>query len=176
VEQELYRIVQEAKRGQTEAFATLVTRFQGSVFRQAYAMLGDSMEAEDVAQEAFLKAYSSLAKLESEFAFASWLSRIVSHLCCDRLQKRKKDFVAGEKMQASLASPDEIPGSTGHKQLQLQIEEAMRKLSPEQREAIILRDIQGFSYIEMADIWQIPIGTVRSRIHAARLALREYLK
>lgn len=100
------------------------------------------------------------------------LTRIVSHLCYDRIEKRKKE---GYFTQETLR--ENTPSSMmEHVQLRLNIEEAMQKISPEQREVIVLRDVQGFTYDEMADILQIPVGTVKSRIHAARLALRNHLE
>lgn len=90
VEQDLTQLIRQAKAGDTDAFAVLVAQFKGEVFRHAYAMTGDRMEAEDIAQEAFVKAWYALDKLEHAYAFASWMSKIVSHLCYDRLKKLRK--------------------------------------------------------------------------------------
>ncbi len=73
-----------------EAFSTLVSKYKGQVFRHAFSIVNDRMEAEDIAQEAFVKAYSSLSKLDNDFAFVSWLTRIVTNICYDKLKKRKK--------------------------------------------------------------------------------------
>lgn len=167
VDQELYSLISEAKKGSKDAFALLLNRYKGIVFRHAYGMLSDRMEAEDVTQEAFIKVYYSLSKLENEFAFSSWLTRIVSRLCYDRLQKRKKEGVIDEAIREQ--STEE---TVEQKQLHLTIEEAMNTFSREHREVILLRDIQGYSYDEIADILGIPLGTVKSRINAARLLLR----
>lgn len=173
---ELFQLIRAAKKGSKEAFAQLVNRNTGLVFRQAYAMLNDRMEAEDVAQEVFIKAYYSLGELESEYAFSAWLAKVASHLCYGRIQKRKKEkTVLGEGMEGHIAFPPGSRGSIEQKQIQLTIEEAMQALSPEHREVIILRDVQGFSYSEMAEILRIPAGTVKSRIHAARIAMRNEL-
>lgn len=168
MDQELFQWIREAKQGNVEAFARLMSRYKGTVYRQAYGMLNDPTEAQDITQEAFVKAYYSLKKLDSEYAFVSWMTRIVFHLCHDRIQERKK-----EKQLREAIREERIPtGSTEVSELRVNIEEAMRKLSPELREVIVLRDIQGFSYNEIAEILQIPVGTVKSRIHAARLILR----
>lgn len=177
MEQELYSLIKSAKKGNKEAFVQLITHYKGAVFRQAYAILHDRMEAEDVSQEAFLKMYSSLTNLKQEYAFASWLAQIVSHLCYDRIRKKKKERIIFEdniEIQGPLLVDNSGPVEQKH--LQLDIEEAMQKLSVEQRMVITLREIQGFSYDEMADILKIPVGTVKSRIHMARLALRKELK
>jgi RNA polymerase sigma factor (sigma-70 family) len=177
VDHELYLLIRSAKQGNNEAFVQLVNRYKGTVFRQAYAMLHDRMEAEDVSQEAFLKVHSSLAKLEQEYAFASWLAQIVSHLCYDRIRKKKKEKTIMEDDIESHNSflTNASSGLVEQKHLQLDIEEAMQKLSSEHRTVIILRDVQGFSYDEISKILKIPVGTVKSRIHTARLALREEL-
>lgn len=172
MDQELSQLIRDAKQGDTEAFAQLMSRFKGNVFRQAYAMLNDPIEAQDVSQEAFIKAYYSLEKLQNEYAFSSWIARIVSHLCHDRIQKKRKEEVVAEEMVLKKGARSR---SMEHLLLRMNLEEAMQKLSPEHREVIVLRDIQGFTYDEIAEILQVPVGTVKSRIHAARLALRNEL-
>ncbi|MBN6185484.1 sigma-70 family RNA polymerase sigma factor [Aneurinibacillus sp. BA2021] len=174
MEQELTTLIQKARQGDKDAFIQLVTRYKGVVFRQAYAMLNDHMEAEDVSQEAFLKVYASLRTLETDYAFASWLTRIVSRLCYDRLQKKKRNHVVfTDEWEEHLPSSNEVMERT---QMQLSIEEALQKLSAEHRTVIVLRDVQGFSYDEIADVLQVPVGTIKSRIHTARLALRNELR
>lgn len=174
MDQELYQIIEQAKKGDKKSFERLISVYKGKVFRHAYAMLGDRMEAEDVSQEAFIKAYVALSKLQSAYAFSSWLVQIVSHICHNRLSKREKEKIAiGKNLKDFLQRSTNSNRAMEQKQLQMNIEEAMQKLSSEQREAIVLRDIQGFSYDEMANLLKIPVGTVKSRIHAARLAMRE---
>ncbi|MFT9487916.1 MAG: RNA polymerase sigma factor [Tepidibacillus sp.] len=176
MEQDLYQIIRDAKRGKKEAFEQLVSRFKGQVIRQAYAMLGDQMEAEDVAQEAFLKAYYAFNQLESEYAFSSWLARIVANLCYDRMQKKKREkelFQEGMENRANqqINRNNNIEGID----LRMTIQDAMQQLSLEHRAVLIYRDIQGFSYDEIAEIMKIPEGTVKSRIHIARNALKKAL-
>jgi RNA polymerase sigma factor (sigma-70 family) len=172
VDEELYQIIYKAKRGNQQAFASLVKRYKGSVFRQAYAMVGDRGDAEDVAQDAFIKAYYSLGKLENEYAFTSWMGRIVSNACYDHLKKaKKKASVSLDENENAGQKEFTIEKS----QMRLNIREAMQTLSQDHREAIVLRDIQGYSYQEIADILQIPVGTVKSRISNARLELKKEL-
>lgn len=171
MEQDLHQLIHKAKEGNIDAFSEIIDRFKGNVYRQAFGMVNDPSEAQDIAQEAFIKAYYSLNKLKSEYAFFSWLTQIVSHLCYDRLQKRMK-----EKKLADCWQKEETSSQWMEKvQLRLTIQEAMAKLSPEHREVIMLRDVQGFSYDEIGDILKIPVGTVKSRIHLARLELRNEL-
>ncbi|HEX6922273.1 MAG TPA: sigma-70 family RNA polymerase sigma factor [Bacillales bacterium] len=165
--EELFQLIHKAKRGDRTAFAELVKKYKGPVFRHAYAMVNDRMEAEDIAQEAFIKAYYSLAKLEHEYAFASWMTRIVSNLCHDRLKKLKKQRIVNiDQVQGTQTS------SIDESELKLTIQEAMQRLSPSHREALVLRDIQGFAYDEIAEQLKIPLGTVKSRINIARRELK----
>lgn len=171
MDEELYQLILAAKKGETEAFTQLMRQFKGSVYRQAYAMLNDEIDAQDVSQEAFVKAYYSLNKLKSEYAFVSWLTQIVFRLCHDRMQKKQKD----EQLVSYLKKEQPNLRLMEQTQLKLSIEDAMSGLSPEHREAIVLRDVQGFSYDEIAGILKIPVGTVKSRIHIARLYLKNEL-
>jgi RNA polymerase sigma-70 factor (ECF subfamily) len=172
VDQELFRLIGKAKSGDTDAFALLIKQYKDRVFRFAFGMLSDRMEAEDVMQEAFIKAYYSISRLESNYAFSSWMTRIVSNLCYDRIQKRKKEnTVSSDQMEAGIST-----GGMERSDLHLTIEEAMKTLSPEHREAILLRDVEGYTYDEMAGLLHIPLGTVKSRINAARLLLRKEMK
>ena len=170
MDQELYQIIHQSKRGNQQAFAELVKRYQGPVFRHAYAMVNDRMEAEDIAQEAFVKAFYSLSKLKNEYAFTSWLTRIVSNLCHDHLKKSKKQrTMETEDMPQNQESPfDQL-------QMKLAIREAMQRLTTEHREALVLRDIQGYSYSDISEQLSIPLGTVKSRINIARKELKNEL-
>ncbi|MGD8189592.1 RNA polymerase sigma factor [Brevibacillus ginsengisoli] len=173
MDQEFFQIIADAKRGNIDAFTQLMKRCKTQVFQQAFAMLNDREEAKDVTQEAFIRTYQSLKKLESEYAFSSWLTRIVSNLCYDRLQKRKKEnvVVTSDRIEETTTLSD----TTDSMQMRITIQEAMQKLSFEHREVIILREIKGFTYDEISEILKIPVGTVKSRIYSARMALRDEL-
>jgi RNA polymerase sigma factor (sigma-70 family) len=171
VEDELYQLIRDAKRGSKEAFAALIHRFKNLVYRQAYGMLGDRMEAEDASQEAFLKCYYALPRLENEFSFSSWLIRIVSNVCMDRLKKRQKERSVSQEAVEEIEYPNARDPI-----LKMSLEEGMRQLTPEHREILLLHEIQGYRYEEIATSLGIPLGTVKSRLNAARLALRIHLK
>lgn len=167
---ELNQLIRKAKQGSQESFAELVERYKGHVFRHAYAMVNDRMEAEDISQEAFVKAFYSLSRLDNEYAFVSWLTRIVSNLCYDSIEKaKKKKTIHTEEIVQDRSSPIE------QSHLKLTIEEGLQKLSPEHRTVLVMRDIQGFPYNEIADSLGIPLGTVKSRISTARLELKNEL-
>ncbi|WNQ13205.1 sigma-70 family RNA polymerase sigma factor [Paenibacillus aurantius] len=171
MDEELHRLIGEARRGGKDAFARLVTLYKDRVYRHAYGMLGDRMEAEDMAQEAFLKAYYALPGLESEYAFSSWLMRIATNLCKDRLLKR-------DKLRRVEGGPYEEAASEGNRDQEtpLYIREALGRLSVEHREVILLHDLQGYRYEEIAVLLEIPVGTVKSRLHAARVSLRKEMR
>ncbi|MEX2462378.1 MAG: RNA polymerase sigma factor [Paenibacillaceae bacterium] len=167
LDDKLFTIIREAKEGSKEAFTLLMERYKDHVYRYAYGMLGDAMEAEDVAQETFIKAYYALSKLENEAAFGSWLTQIMSNICFDRHKKKKMKF--------SELNDLVYENKTEQQQLRLSLTEAIQKLSLEHREVILLKDVQGYSYDEMSEMLQIPLGTVKSRMNAARLCLRNEL-
>lgn len=170
MDQELYQLIYKAKRGDRHAFDDLVRTYRGPVFRHAFAMVNDHMEAEDIAQEAFTKAFYSLHKLGNEYAFSSWLTRIVTNLCYDHLKKAKRQSVMQpEDMPLGSDSPSE------QADLKLAVQEAMQTLSAEHRAALVLRDIQGYSYDDIAGILKIPLGTVKSRINTARREMKKEL-
>jgi len=171
VDEELNRLIRDAKRGDKDAFTKLISLYKAPVYRHAFGMLGDKMEAEDAAQEAFIKAYSFISRLENEYSYSAWMIRIVSNVCMDRLKKRRKERALVSESIAEARSP-----STRDEHLGLTVEEAMRKLTPEHRQVILLHDVQGYRYEEIADLIGIPMGTVKSRLNAGRLALRNELK
>lgn len=163
-------LVRAAKHGAPEAFATLVENYKGFVYRTAFGVVHNRSDAEDIVQDVFIKVYQSLRKLRQEETFPSWLARITVRSALDLLQRHKsRPTVPLETDVQSLAE------TMGHAQLRMELDEAMAKLSDEHRVILTLREIHGFRYEELADILQIPVGTVRSRLHIARRFLRDVL-
>jgi RNA polymerase sigma factor (sigma-70 family) len=173
VDEELKHIIHRAKRGDREAFADLVRRFKGHVYRYAVGMLGDRMDAEDVSQETFIKAYSSLSSLDNEYAFSSWIIRIAVNLCKDRLKKRTNTLEQELHAEKSERIADQSVSDPLEK---LSIEEGLSRLSVGHREVLILHEIQGYNYEEIAEMIDVPLGTVKSRLFAARINLRKELR
>ncbi|MDP4084349.1 MAG: RNA polymerase sigma factor [Bacillota bacterium] len=173
---DLHQIIIEAKKGDQNAFRQLVTAYKGTVFRHAFSLLNDRMEAEDVTQEAFVKAYYSLPKLENEFAFVSWLTRVVTNLCYDKNKKlNKKKLAESEELIENVRMPN-ASSPIEQSIAKMTIKEAMEKIPLEQKNVLILREIQGYSYSEISELLQIPLGTVKSRINTARENLRKELE
>jgi len=149
------------------------------VFNLAYQFSGSRQEAEDRTQEIFLKLYNSLAKFDFQKNFTAWLLTLAKNHLIDEYRKTKwektqrDDFDERVLAQGSLSGPEE---SLVQKETRALIWDGLNQLSPEMRMAVILRDLQGRSYEEMAEILGLPLGTVKSRVNRARIALAEVLK
>jgi RNA polymerase sigma-70 factor (ECF subfamily) len=175
--------VRRVQGGETEAFEVLVEKYKRKTFRLAYSVLRDQEEALDVAQEAFVKAFRSLPKFKGESAFYTWLFRITMNLALDRRRQRatRAKSMGGEGVPpeewertavATEAGPDEEAAGAERR---ARISRALQTLPEHHRSIIILSDIQGLSYREIAEVLAIPMGTVMSRLHNARKRLREAL-
>jgi RNA polymerase sigma-70 factor (ECF subfamily) len=175
--------VNEARTGNVDAFEALVLRYQGKIVNYASAMTRDASDAEDVAQETFVRAYRSLHQFRGDSSFKTWLYRIATNVARTHLRQRVKQLrLAGPSLdddtQALRAS--DIPSSKtnieGAVIARDAINNALAMLPDELRVAIILRDVEGLDYKEIARVTSSPIGTVESRIFRARRALRPLLR
>lgn len=171
-DQEL-QLIRAAKRGQADAFTLLVHSYKNRVFQTAYGIVRNRMDAEDVTQEAFVKAFFALPKLQEERAFGAWMATITTRVALNVLAKQKKQ----ESLMYDIdrMSDNRIAHGSDSIHTRLAIAEALDALSPDHRTTLILREVQGFSYQEIADILDIPIGTVRSRLSAARAQMQRFL-
>lgn len=171
-----------AKSGDREAFAALVERFRGAVVALAYSYLRDPDEAEDVAQEAFVRAFAGLGKLEDPKRFTSWLNGITAHAAVDRLRERQllSRLPADPWKVARSASKDD-PAEAAQKRenaarLSEALEDALGEISEDCRRAAILRFFAGMSYAEIAEFTSVPPSTVRGQLYRATRHLRERLR
>ena len=184
------QLVEAARQGDATAFRELVQRHQRRAYAVALGMVHDPDDARDVCQEAFLKVHKNLATFEGEAQFFTWLYRIVANLCIDHLRKRRGMKVEFDDALAN-DDPDEAgisPQRTGFdparaladKELRAQIMAALDKLSPAHRSVLVMREVDGLSYQEMADLMKCSIGTIMSRLFHARkkmqMMLLEYRK
>lgn len=177
--------------GDLTVFRVLVKRYQVRIFSQAYRTLGNPEEAEEVVQDTFVKVHQNLEKYRQQSNFSSWIFRITHNLCMDalRVRQRRKDMSAvsfdpqsalvDEEGDKSLNQfPDLKPGPSQQldqiEQYKV-IEDSLLSLPETQKSVVVLHDIQGFSYQEIAEIVGTSIGTVRSRLHYGRLKLKEML-
>jgi len=174
--------------GNRDAFAVLVERYQGRAFRLALRVLRNEESARDAVQDAFLKAYSALSRFQGRSGFYTWLYRLVMNQCLDMKRRDKSDRRVGWEEEgpgeggALALRPPEVAGvrfapaaSMMQKQLRERIAEAIERLPEGPRETLILREVEGLSYAEIARTQKIPKGTVMSRLHYARKQLQTYL-
>jgi RNA polymerase sigma-70 factor, ECF subfamily len=164
-------LIRNAKRGDIERFTEVVRHYKDFVYRTAFGVVQNNQDAEDVTQETFLKAHQSMNNLREERTFPSWIARIAVRSAFDLLEKnqRRKDS------QDNLAVVMTLSKSHHESDLRIDIQWAMGKLTQDQRTIIVLRELHGFNYEEIAKILDIPIGTVRSRLHTARIQLKSLL-
>ncbi|MBI2874771.1 MAG: RNA polymerase sigma factor [Firmicutes bacterium] len=169
-------LVAAAQQGDLEAFGVLVKRHEKWVYNLAYRMLGHREDASDLAQEAFLKAYRALSRFRGASSFKTWLYRITSNLCLDALRRRTPQRQAGE-LKPTVADPSPGPHERAEERERLaKVHAAIVSLPDHQRLCLILRDLQGLSYEEIASAAAVNVGTVKSRLNRARLALRDLLE
>lgn len=173
--------IARARAGDHEAFARLVEQYQTPIYNLTYRMLGDSAEAEDAAQEAFLRAYTRLSSYDPHRPFKTWLFSIASHHCIDRLRKRRLTWMSlDEPLPPNLASALAEPGP-GPEERAVRGEQAaliqkhLARLSPEDRAVIVMRYWYDFSYEEIAEATGGTLSAIKSRLHRARLALADAL-
>ncbi|MGI6706360.1 MAG: RNA polymerase sigma factor [Clostridia bacterium] len=175
-------LVHKALKGDIEAFEELISAYEHRIYNIAYRMMGNPEDAMDVVQEALLKIYRSLKKFKNQSSFSTWIYRIVMNTCLDELRKKKRGFLLfmndaegyGEDIVDS--SGDSLPEESYERKERLKsLQKAIQELIPDYKSVIILRDIQGFSYEEIAEILHCPLGTVKSRINRARTELRKKL-
>lgn len=176
-------LIKKCKRGDRDAFNELVTRYQDSVVNFAYSMLSNREDAYDAAQEIFIKVYKNINTFEEKSSFITWLFRICSNVCKDFLRKRQ---VRANTFSIDSNDYDEngidiedvryTPESAlEQSEAQQHVRKAISRLKPEYREVITYCDIQQRSYEETAKILQCPVGTVKSRLNRARMALKQQL-
>jgi len=180
------RLIQAAQRGSLDAFNELVLAYQDQVYNLAYRIMGDPASASDATQEAFISAYQHIEGFRGKYpsSFKSWLMRIVSNACYDELRRRKRhpttsieDFEIDEEANPALVSETEGPETfTEREEMARVIEAGIRTLPADQRVTLVMADVQDFSYQEIAEATDSPLGTVKSRLARARAKLRDYLR
>ena len=167
--------IQQARGGDQNAFGRLVVAYQTPVYNLAYRMLGNKVEAEDAAQEAFLRAYTHLRSYDPNRPFRSWLLSIASHYCIDRLRRRRitwlpleDEFAEPYNMTGKSPNPEAV---TSQREQEEQVQDLLGTLSPTDRAAITLRYWYDCSYEEIAEMLNLTVSAVKSRLHRARRAL-----
>jgi len=170
--------VARLRAGDPEAFEQLVTTYQHRVFGVAYRMLGNGSEAEEISQETFLRAHRALADFRDEAKLSTWLYAIASRLCLTRLGSRER-LMARHGESGLLHLPHDAEGPDAaleQSELEAALRRAIAELPDERRIVVVLRDIEGLSYEEIAETLDIELGTVRSRLHRARMDLKDKME
>lgn len=174
-------LVRRARRGDREAFGALVARYQQRVIGVARALVHNPDDAVELAQETFIRAFQNLRTFEGRSSFSTWLYRIASNLAIDWRRRETRYPVAhGEEAENELrkipSGQGDSFGAVARDELGQRVREALKQLTPEHRQVILLREMEGLSYEEISDILDCPKGTVMSRLHYARSHLRSLLK
>ena len=179
-------LITDAQGGNLDAFNTLILHYQDSVFNTALRILGDEDIAQDAAQEAFISAFRSISTFRGG-SFKAWLLRTVTNACYDELRRQKRrpttplepETNDGEEMDSPhwLADPNMTPAEKSEAdELEHAIQHCLDTLPADFRTVVVLADIQGMDYSEVATAAHVPLGTIKSRLARARLRLRECLR
>jgi RNA polymerase sigma factor (sigma-70 family) len=181
------QLVQSCLQGDASSWERIVRLHTRRVYGLCYRFIGNSTEAEDVTQEVFLRVYKTLASYKSDQgAFATWLSRVTRNLLVDNYRRTRSDRLTDsidseedderpgklEQMQSTWETPQR---AAERAELSVQLQKALARLSPELREAVILRDLQELEYSEVQAVLGVPEGTVKSRINRGRIELARVL-
>lgn len=169
-------LIAQSQRGDFDAFDRLVAAHEDRIYHAAYRITGNAEDARDAAQETFVKAFRALPRYRHEAAFGTWLHRIAVNASLDVVRRRPQaPPVPLEEvvLPAQTHNPDI---EAERHEVQRRVHDALRRLAPDHRVIVVLRDLQGLAYEEIAEALRIPIGTVRSRLSRAREVLRALLK
>jgi RNA polymerase sigma-70 factor (ECF subfamily) len=185
VREEDIQLIARARSGDERAFRTLLDKYERPVFSICMRMVRNRDEATDLAQEAFIKVFSMLDRYNPAYAFSSWLFKITSNLCIDYIRKRRietypmDDPIDGEKGEIVRQYESDEPDPSAvldRKEKMARLNEAIEELPEHYRIMLILRHQENLSYEEIASTLEIPLGTVKARIHRAREMLRGKLE
>ena len=174
------QLIGEALDGDSAAFGQLVTRYQDRLYNTLVHVTGSTDTAHDVVQDAFVQAYVKLESFERSSAFYTWLYRIAVNLAISR-RRRERPMVSVEHAREVLGhepvdAADPPEARLEQRERACQVRQALAALHDEHRTILVLREVDGHSYEQIAEILELPIGTIRSRLHRARLQLRDQLK
>ncbi|MDR7522345.1 MAG: sigma-70 family RNA polymerase sigma factor [Armatimonadota bacterium] len=168
-----HALLARACAGDLDAFETLVRAHQDRIYTLAYRITGNREDAVDAAQDAFVRAYQALPRFREDAAFGTWLYRIATNAALDLVRRRPP--VPPVEVPANHPVPDSPEAAAHRREIGRRVQAALAHLPPEFRATVVLRDLQGLSYRDVARILQVPIGTVRSRLARGREALRAQL-
>lgn len=166
----------QAQKGDSQAFTELVETYQKPVYNLCYRMLGNAEDAEDAAQETFLRAYRSIRRYDNSRAFSTWLLSIAAHYCIDQIRRQRMPIVSIDELPVPDV-PDLSPGMDSKlslKEDQLRIRAILNKLDPVDRAAVVMYYWYDFSYEEICQALSLTLSAVKSRLHRARRAMAQH--
>jgi len=167
-------LIQRALRGDLEAWGEIVRRYKEAVFGVALGILGNPHDAEDAAQDAFIRAYENLSRYDLKRRFSTWLFTITANLCKNKL--RRERFFAPLKGLAQLKGADDPAEEVAREERERLVQEALAALDEKYRTPLVLRYYGDLEYKEIAEALGLPEGTIKTRIHRAKSALRDWLE
>jgi len=177
LEDNLSRLAAKARHGDLEAFGKLVEHYQNRIFALCYGIVGNREDADDIAQETFIRAYQSLGTLRAEAAFYTWLAKIAVNSSLNYKKKAQSAWTVPFDAAGEPVYEGETPESHAESQADREwLEAVLAGLPPESRAVLVLREIEGLPYEEIAAMLKIPLGTVKSRLNHARGRLRQAVK
>jgi RNA polymerase sigma-70 factor (ECF subfamily) len=178
-------LIEKSIAGDVASFEALISKYNRYIYNIAYRMMGDEEDAKDMSQEALIKAFRAIRNFKMEANFSTWLYRIVINTCKDELRKRKEQMISldapiGERTTLADILPEDEAANPilvyEKSELKNMVEQALDQLSEDGKHVVILKDLLGYSYEEIGQMLEIPIGTVRSRLNRNRLALKKILQ
>jgi RNA polymerase sigma-70 factor (ECF subfamily) len=183
--QQEFELIREFRRGNIQAFETLILDYEKSVYGICFRMLRNQEEASDLSQEVFIKAYKGLANFQFQSKFSTWIYRIATNACLDAIKKKKVDvaFSLNQSIGEDEFTPEmedvnspEPQAELDRKEVREQIQDAIGQLNEKYRTVIVLRELEGLTYEEIAEITESSLGAVKTRIRRGRERLREILE
>ena len=178
-------LISKSQQGDRQAFDDLMQQYYSLVYNVAFRMLGNADSASDATQTTVIRAYRALTQFRQDAAFSTWLYRIATNVCLDRLRQDERNAQSLTVMDSEggqgldeLDVPDnhlDPAGIVERYERQTLVQEAIDTLHPEHRTVVVLFDINGLSYEEISEMLEVPLGTVKSRLNRARIALKERL-
>ena len=184
MDESINHYINDVLQGNQNAFEEIVLLFQHRLYHVCYRMLGSREEAQDIAQEAFVRAYSNLHTFDQKRKFSTWIFRIATNLCIDRIRKKKPDYsldaqvpgTEGLDMYSQIAADDDLPEKEVERlETRQRVQYEIGRLPEKYRSVITLRYMEELPLQEIADILDIPLGTVKTRVHRGRDALRKQI-
>ncbi|MHC4223227.1 MAG: RNA polymerase sigma factor [Planctomycetota bacterium] len=170
-------LVRRLRAQDPEALRLVVERYQKRVFALIYGIVRDKHEVEDVAQEVFLKVYTRIGAFDERSKFYTWLYRVAANAAKDHVKKRSRRPAVALDEEVGIPDLEPGPGArAATTEVRLRVREAIAALPPRYREVLALRELEGFSYNDIASVLKISIGTVESRLHRARARLKRRLE